>query len=278
MARRLTLLAALLAAGLLLSAATPADHALALDACGGVPYGPPANPRVVVEPEIYAGQPTFFRVADDATDSSGPIEGSVRFAISGPAGRATVPGDRNATASYTPPNISHYTVAATWRQFACADGDRTTYYDVSTPATGFDALAGKQPKAAFRTRRRPKAPNRPGDATLLGFLVCPAPSQARSDNTSLAVYYQRGTKKPSHASPHLRLTVRGGCDGRQDARPRRHQARSFYLSVNRDQVQATVTAPARLRVLLEIKVAGKLLGRAYGRFAPSSTGESVRRS
>lgn len=39
----------------------------------------------------------------------------------------------------------------------------------------------------------------------------------------------------------------------------------------------TATEPLRLRVLLEIKVAGRVLGRTYGSFRPSRTGEAVRR-
>jgi hypothetical protein len=225
---------------------------------------------------VYAANPASLRIT---YDGGGPIvEGSARFDVGGPGGPATLAADRDVFAEYTPSVAGRYTVSAHWRQYSCADGDRSTYLDVTTPVVAFDALAGRRPTVLFRTSRRPRAPNAPGDATLLGFLNCPAPSQARSDDVTLAVYYERGARKPTHASPHLRVTVRGGCDGRHDARPRSHRGRGYYLNINRDRIQATATAPTRLRVLMEISSAGRVLGHAYGSFSRSATGETVRRA
>jgi hypothetical protein len=247
--------------------------------CGGVPYAPPSNPRVVVSPAaIYAGQEAAFATTDDAMGGSGPTDGSLRFQVEGPAGSASVTGDKDFRGFYTPPAPGHYTVVGSWRQYDCADGDRTTYFDVSTPPAGFDVLAGiRATSASFRTSRRRKAPNSPGDATLRGFLNCPPARQASSDDTTAVVYYERGSSKPTHSSPHLRVTVRGGCDGNHDADPRRHAGKGFHLVINRNEIAATATAPTRLRVLMEFKVAGALVGRSYGTFVPVRTGESVRR-
>lgn len=273
MSRTLGALAAVLGA---LTCGAPGAAAQEPD-CAGVAYPPPTGPRVEVGPAaVYAANPASLQIT---YDGGGPIvEGSARFDVDGPGGAAALAADRDVFAEYTPPLAGHYTASAHWRQYRCADGDRSTYLDVTTPVVGFDALAGKQPTVSFRTSRRPRAPNSPGDATLLGFLNCPAPSQARSDDVTLTVYYERGARKPTHASPHLRVTVRGGCDGRHDAPPRRHRGRGFYLNVNRDQIQATATAPTRLRVLMEISSAGRVLGRAYGTFSRSATGEKVRRA
>ena len=245
--------------------------------CAGVPYPPPSGQRVQVGPSaVYAANAAALQIT---YDGGGPIvEGSARFDVDGPGGPSMLAADRDVFAAYTPPVPGRYTVSAHWRQYSCADGDRSTYLDVTTPVVAFEALAGRRPTVSVRTSRRPRAPNAPGDATLLAFLNCPAPSQASSDDVTLTVYYERGARRPTHASPHLRVTVRGGCDGRHDARPRSHRGRGFFLYVNRDQIQATATAPTRLRVLMEIRSAGRLLGRAYGSFSRSATGETVRRA
>jgi hypothetical protein len=247
--------------------------------CNGVPYAAPVNPRVLLGPGLlYSGSRTSFRSTDDAQGSSGPVAGSLSFQVDGPAGSSVVSGDKDFEAFYTPAAPGHYTVTGSWRQYDCADGDKTTYFDVITPPLGFDVLAGKRASSAsFRTSRRAKAPNSPGDASLLGFLNCPPVRQSSSDDTAMAVYYERGSKRPTHASPHLRLTVRGGCDGNHVAGVRRHQGRGFYLTINRNEIAATATAPTRLRVLMEFRVGGALVGRSYGTFAPNSTGEGIRR-
>jgi hypothetical protein len=268
--------AALACLGLAVAAPAGSGSAPRAEQCGGVEYPAPSKPHVEVSPaEVIAGQPARLQFVGG--DEANVVPGSGRFEVSGPAGTATRKADEHGAASFTPPAPGHYTAVASWKEYHCADGPYTTYWDITTPEAAFEAKRGKRPTVAFRTSRRPRRANSPGDATLTGFLRCPAPSQASSDPTELVVYYERGGGRPTHDSPHLRLTVPGGCDGNHDAGNPHRRGKGFYLNVNRDQVAATATAPTRLRVLIEIRYAGQLLGRAYATFAPSATGESVRR-
>lgn len=257
---------------LLLPAASSAQQV-----CNGVPYPAPVTPVAQVGPPVYAGHATAFGIR---SGSDVVLPGSVVFEVDGPGGHATITADKDQLGSYTPPDVGRYTVSARWRQFACADGDRSTYYDVTTPQVTFDALPGEQPKVGYRTIVRPRARNAPGAASLLAFLVCPGRAEARrSDDAELAAYYELGSAMPTHRSRRLKLKVPGGCASRVQRLPKRTVEREgLYINVSRGQILVTATEPLRLRVLLEIKVAGRLLGRTYGTFRPSRTGEGVRRS
>lgn len=249
----------------------------AQQACNGVPYPAPSNPVVHAQPPIYAGHTTSFSI-DSGSDVVLP--GSVVYEVDGPGGRSTITADKDQLGAYTPPVAGSYTVSARWRQYACADGDKSTYFDVAAPAVTFDALTGEQPKVTYRVIVRPRARNGPGAATLEAFLVCPGALQARrSDDVVLTAYYAIGSALPTHRSRRLQLKVPRGCANTAPGLPRRTLERDgLFMNVTRGLIQVTATEPLRLRVLLEIKVAGRLLGRTYGTFSPSRTGERVRRS
>lgn len=267
------LMATLAAAAVLLAPATSS----AQQGCNGIPYPAPTDPTVVLGKSIYAGHATSFSIR---SGSDVVLPGSVVFEVDGPGGHATLGADKDLLGGYTPPVTGRYTVSARWRQYACADGDKSTFFDVTAPAVTFDALPGEQPKVTYRVVVRPHARNGPGAATLEAFLMCPGALQARrSDDTELTAYYTLGSAVPTHQSRRLQLKVPRGCANTSPGLPRRTVERGgLFMNITRGLIQVTATEPLRLRVLLEIKVAGQVLGRTYGTFGPSRTGERVRRS
>lgn len=222
------MLGVLAAAGVLLSP----PPGSAQEPCHGVPYAAPPSPVVQVGQRVYAGHVTSFGIR---SGSDVVVAGSVVFEVDGPGGHATLIADKDQLGSYTPPVVGRYTVSARWRQFACADGDKSTYFNVVTPAVTFDALAGEQPRVSFRTVVRARRPNGPGAATLEAFLVCPARADARrSDDAELTAYYELGSATPTHRSRRLQLKVPGGCASRVLDLPRRTVERErLFINVTR---------------------------------------------
>ena len=259
-----------LAAVLAATGSSPAQTAQ----CNGVEYPPPSDPRVFVgEAPIYVKHETGFSI-NAAQESF--VMGSEHFTVSG-AASASLAG-QDMAAQYTPPTLGHYVVTATWRQYRCTDIDNTTYYDVTTPPAEFDAVPGLMPKARFRTSRRPAVANSRGDATLIGTLVCPPSDRTRDDDADLVIYWEEGRKKPTHSSRHLKFHSEGGCMRKPGRfKLRRHETKGFRVEAGPSTLAAQAFAPARLRVLMEITYAGKLLGRSYGTFGPVKTGEGVAR-
>ncbi len=241
---------------------------------GGVPYPVSSGATVDVHQPVYA-----THVASLELRGAGEVvPGSLRYLVVAPGGGTASPrSDRYFGARYTPPKVGRYSVTATWRELTCGNGGGSTYADITTPPSQFEALPGERPKPYFHTTRRPTRPNATGDAALTGFLNCPAPSRAAHDAADLIVYYARGGKRPTHASRRLRLHQAGGCDGLKRVGKRERVTKAYAIVLVRSQLTVVVRAPARLRVLMEIRYAGSLLRRSYGTFGPSRTGESVRR-
>jgi len=162
---------------------------------------------VLTAPSVYARHETGFELN---VMQDGFVAGSASFSVTG-AAAATLPAEDRG-AFYTPPVVGHYSVTGTFRKLRCADGERTTYYDVTTPPAEFDALPGERPRLTFRTARRPAVANSRGDATLVANLTCPSRGRTTDADTDLAVYYEKGTRRPTHASPHLKAHVERGCE------------------------------------------------------------------
>lgn len=248
----------------------------ASDTCNGIEYPPPSGGTVSVFPAT--GVAAHHKATLEYLPSGGGdiVPGSGRFEIDGPAGHETVAAHDDRTAAWTPAAVGHYVITGHWTQYLCADASGQTFAQGTAGPQGFDAVAEQAPTVDFKTSRRAKQPNSPGDASMIAFVNCPGRPTANNDALTLTVYY--GSHAPTHASPHLRVRLPKGCYDNSDVRPRTHTARNVYVTAMRDRLQATVTAPGRLRVLMEVTSGGRLIGRATARFTPVKTGERVKKT
>lgn len=247
---------------------------------GGYEYPAPTNPTVRVigtgpdMNEIYALHRVSLAASSEGDGLYEP--GSTRYTVAGPGGTSTVVGDEHEGGEYTPPVPGDYRVSASWRQFRCTDGANSTYWTVTAPPVPFTAVEGLRPKGRFATFRRPRAGRYPGDATLQATVLCPGSTQTRPGDVRVDVYYTLGRSRPTHRSHHLGHTAKGGCHTNrlgsnwpEIIRPGRYVIALGSVS------QVSVTQPTRMRVLIELRERGGLIGRTYGTFSPVRTGEKV---
>lgn len=242
--------------------------------CPGIFYDGPTTGTIDHNPATATvGHSEYLKIMSQGGEF---VAGSATFEIDGPAGHESVPAsNESAEAHWTPTRIGHYTIAAKWRQYRCRDASAPTYADGSAPAVGVDVVAPKSPTAFFKTSRQPKRPNSLGSAAIVGGVRCPGLATASNDRIVITLYWATGGGAPTHASRHVRSTMPRGCYGRGKSPPRNVPGRGFAAAASGQSAQVNVFAPTRLRVLIEVQLAGRLIGSRRVRFAPSAFGESV---
>jgi hypothetical protein len=219
--------------------------------------------------DVAAGQlaELGFRSANRAA----VVSGSVHFEIDGPPGHLSRPADATGAATFIPVEAGTYTVTVGWREEnGCGE-----VVDAAAGPLALEVSPGEAPSVVFATHRRPKTGNSRGSATLVGSLRCPHLPTLRP--TRLAIYYERGARAPTHASPRAVLDVPKGCGSGVGVPVVRRSHRGYGLSINRGGAAIEVFAPARMRALMELSYDGRVIGRARATFRPSATGESAER-
>jgi hypothetical protein len=207
----------------------------------------------------------------------------MRVTIDGPGGAYTYSPDTGK--GLVPRVVGHYTARAEDRVIACEDPQtgETRYATDTAGPVGFDVEAPLKPHATFRAavkRLRGGGLHGPGVATLIGFMQCPDSTRDSADPISVAVYYERGGRAPSQSSKHLVVTEPRGCQAPGGAHPvptAKKKGRLFDISVDPGRAAVTVTGPnTKMRVLIEMRSAGKVVGatRGYFKKAPHG-GETV---
>jgi hypothetical protein len=242
--------------------------------CPGIFYDVAASGTVERNPAgaITVGHPARLKLKTSAEF----VAGSATFEIDGPGGHETVPASNDSgEADWKPKQLGHYRIGAKWRQYRCRDASAPTYADGTAPEVGADVVAPKRPRAFFKTHRIPKRANSLGSASIVGGVRCPGLATASSERIVITLYWQTGGGAPTHASRRLRSQLPNGCYGRGNSPPRNFAGKGFAVAASGQSAQVNVFAPTRLRVLIEVQVAGRLIGSRRVRFAPSRSGENV---
>lgn len=212
-------------------------------------------------------------------DSRPYVDGSMRITIDGPGGSYIYNPDTGK--GLVPRVVGHYTARAEDRVVACDDpetGEPRYATDTAGPV-GFDVEAPLKPQASFRAfvkRLHGGGAHGPGVATLIGSMDCPDSTRDSADPITVAVYFERGKLAPSHSSQHAIVTEPRGCQapgGAHAAPTARKKGRRFDISVDPGRATVTVTGPkTKMRVLIEMRSAGKVVGAARGIFKRAPLG------
>jgi hypothetical protein len=242
--------------------------------CPGIFYDGPTTGTIEHSPAtVTVGHQAYLKIVSQGGEF---VAGSATFEIDGPAGHESIPASNQAAdARWTPRRVGHYIIAAKWRQYRCRDASAPTYADGSAPGVGVDVVGPKSPTAFFKTSRLPRTRNSLGSASIVGGVRCPGLATASNERIVITLYWATGGAAPTHASRHVRSTMPNGCYGRGNSPPLNRPGQGFHAAASGQSAQVNVFAPTRLRVLIEVQLAGRLLDSRRVRFAPTANGESV---
>ncbi|MEA2483063.1 MAG: hypothetical protein QOC55_1010 [Thermoleophilaceae bacterium] len=269
--RRAVVLGALVA-GLLVvhggTSPTPSQACVTSESTGKVSITPANNP-------IGVHHRVGLQIVP--SDTSDYVPSSGHFEIDGPGGHMTVAGDSEGGAFWTPSEIGHYDIAASWRMYGCSDGPP----DFAASATAaMDALPEQRATGMFNHVRRREHAVTPSGYVITARVsvtfepLCPVGTVAGPEPLVWTLYYERGRATPTHSSPHTvsgpfacaPYTAHGG-----PGSPLRH---GRYFTIGGDTV--TVLEPTTLRVLAEMRSAGTLVATSHLTFTPGHPGERLR--
>jgi hypothetical protein len=253
---------------------------LAVASSGGTPVAaaadcsadqPGVTGRIDVAPHPTVGHK--ITVTPLIQDSRPYVDGSMRITIDGPGGSYTY--DPDTGKGLVPRMVGNYTARAQDRVVACDDPEtgETRYATDTAGPVGFKVEAPLKPHATFQafvTRLRGGGVRGQGIATLTGFVHCPDSTRDSADPITVAVYFQRGGRAPSHSSAHATVTEPRGCQapgGGHVVPTAEKKGRRFDISVDPARANVKVTGPrTNLRVLIEMRSAGKVVGATRGIF------------
>lgn len=264
----------LVVAGLLAAWLTVAGSALAQGPrdCPGIYYDQPAGGHVEIRPSDYVAVDHAIAVWP-STEGGDVVAGSESIVVDGPGGQVSIPAnttDRNAApTTWTPQAVGHYTLTAKWRMYRCQAAGHETYEDFQTAPLGVDVRPQKHATTRFKITRRKGVTNAPGFSAIVAFILCPGRNYDSPEPWSLDIYYELGSRPPSHASRAVHTTAAKGCQTRSPRSTRAVHTKNFDIN------EATVRAEhgARLRILYEVKLAGHVIATRSVRFTPSAHGE-----
>ncbi|MEA2449975.1 MAG: hypothetical protein QOG63_1907 [Thermoleophilaceae bacterium] len=212
-------------------------------------------------------------------DSRPYVDGSLRVTIAGPGGSYTYNPDTGK--GLVPSLVGHYTASAEAKVVACEDPEtgETRYATDTAGPVGFNVEAPLKPHATFKAyvkRLHGGGAHGPGIATLIGFMQCPDSQRDSADPISVAVYFARGGYAPSQSSRHVMVTEPRGCQAPGGAHPvpaAEKKGRRFDISVDPGRATVEVTGPrTKMRVLIEMRSAGKVVGATRGHFKKAPHG------
>jgi hypothetical protein len=253
-----------------LAVGTPAS---AVDDCN--PDGPPPQPQGGNEIQIPAARPTinhelFIRALFN--DSRPYVDGSMRITVQQPGGGQVTynPDDNN----FKPAQIGGHVATATATFIGCTrSADPPDYVTDSAGPTSFNVADELDQTIYVKALVR----RREGDVTLQANIECDS-TTGPTEPVTFTMYYETGTRRPSHVSPHLHATSFGGCGGRTSKDTSAHKTKRLYrLEVDGGgNAQLTVIRPQRMRVLIEMSMGPRIVAAVRARFSKAKRGEAVK--